>query len=259
VVIGVHTPEFEFEKNIENVRWAARAYRVNYPIAVDSNHSVWSAFNNRYWPALYLLDAQGRIRYHKFGEGDYEQSEAAIRELLAEAGTNALPEALASIEATGVEAAPALESLESPETYVGYGRTEGFIPFNRFVRDVSASYSIPERLRLNHWALSGRWNVGRESITLDDQKGRIAFRFHARDLHLVMGPAAPGTTIRFRVRIDGEAPGQDRGLDVDENGIGLVTEQRLYQLVRQQQPVVEGTFEIEFLDPGVEAFVFTFG
>ncbi len=259
VVIGVHTPEFEFEKNIDNVRWAAGAYRVNYPIAVDSDHAVWRAFNNRYWPALYLVDAQGRIRYHQFGEGGYEGSEEAIRELLTEAGTSAITDAPAAVEAGGVEAPPDIGSLASPETYVGYDRGEKLVSFDSVVPNGPALYSIPMQLRLNHWALAGRWNVGGESTTLEEANGRIAFRFHARDLHLVMGPAAQGITVRFRVRIDGEAPGPNRGLDVDEEGNGLVTEQRLYQLIRQRKPIADRTFEIDFLDPGVEAFVFTFG
>jgi thiol-disulfide isomerase/thioredoxin len=259
VVIGVHTPEFSFEHDIENVRRAAQDMRVAYPIAIDNDYAIWDAFNNHYWPALYLVDAQGRIRSHQFGEGAYEQSEMMLQQLLADAGLGGIAHALVSVEAQGAEAAADWGDLRSPENYVGDERTENFASPGGAVVDKPRVYAAPARFSLNHWALAGEWTVEREAIVLNKANGRIAYRFHARDLHLVMGPAARGTSVRFRVLIDGQAPGAAHGIDVDDQGNGTVTQQRLYQLIRQPKPIADRQFEIEFLDSGVEAFVFTFG
>src|SRR6266566_4373158 len=259
VVIGVHTPEFTFEHDIENVRRAAQDMRIAYPIAIDNDYAIWSAFNNHYWPALYLVDAQGRIRYHQFGEGAYEQSEMIIQQLLAEAGLGGIAHELVSVDAQGAEAAADWGDLRSPENYVGDARTENFASPGGAVLDQPRVYAVPARLRLNHWALAGDWTVERETTVLNKANGRIAYRFHARDLHLVMGPAARGTSVRFRVFIDGQAPGAAHGSDVDEQGNGRASDQRLYQLIRQSGHIADRQFEIEFLDAGVEAFVFTFG
>jgi thiol-disulfide isomerase/thioredoxin len=259
VVIGVHSPEFAFEKNVDNVRRAAKDTRVDYPIAIDSDHAIWRALNNEYWPALYVVDAQGHIRHHQFGEGGYEQSEMIIQQLLAEAGSGAIGGGLVSVDALGAEVAADWDSLKSPENYVGYERTENFASPGGVVLDKRRVYTAPAQLKLNHWALSGDWTVQKPAITLNKANGRIAYRFHARDLHLVMGPAAQGAPVRFRVLIDGQPPRAARGTDVDEQGYGTVTEQRLYQLIRQPKPVADRQFEIEFIDPGVEAFAFTFG
>jgi thiol-disulfide isomerase/thioredoxin len=259
VVIGVHSPEFAFEKNVENVRRAAKDMKINYPIAIDSNHAIWRALKNEYWPALYFIDAQGRIRHHHFGEGEYEQSERIIQQLLAEAGISGIGHELVSVDARGAEAPADWGSLKSPENYVGYERTENFASPGGAVLDRRRVYAAPARLSLNHWAHSGDWTVGKQSTVLNKANGRIAYRFHARDLHLVMRPAAQGTSVRFRVFIDGQPPGAARGIDVDVLGNGTVTEQRLYQLIRQPKPISDRQFEIEFLDAGVEAFAFTFG
>jgi thiol-disulfide isomerase/thioredoxin len=236
VVIGVHSPEFGFEKELDNVRSAAKALRVDYPIAVDSNHAIWDAFDNQYWPALYFIDGKGTIRHHHFGEGQYDQSERAIQQLLGGGGE------LVSVTGTGLEAPADWSSLRSPESYLGSQRREN-----------------AAEGKLNHWTLAGDWAAGKEAITLDKGGGKIDYRFHARDVHLVMGPAAAHAPVRFRVRLDGEPPGTAHGLDIDPEGTGRMTEPRLYQLIRQRQPIVDRQFEIEFLDPGVEAFVFTFG
>ena len=259
VVIGVHAPEFAFEQQVDNVRRAAKDMRVDYPIAIDNDHAIWRAFKNTYWPALYVVDARGHIRHHQFGEGAYEQSERMIQQLLAEAGIGGIRHDLVSVEARGVEAAADWGSLKSPENYVGYERTEHFASPGGAVLDKRRVYAAPARLRLNHWALSGDWTVEKPATVLNQANGRIAYRFHARDLHLVMGPAARGTSVRFRVLIDGQPPGAAHGIDVDDQGNGTVTEQRLYQLIRQPKPIADRQFEIEFLDSGVEAFAFTFG
>ena len=259
VVIGVHTPEFEFEKNVDNIRWAAKDMRIGYPIAIDSNYAVWRAFRNNSWPAFYFVNAQGNIRHQHIGEGEYDSSERAIQKLLSEAGASGIGRELVSVEARGLEAAADWGNLRSPENYVGYERTQGFSSPGGVLRDKGRAYTAPARLMLNHWALSGDWTVGKQATALNRAGGRIACRFHARDLHLVMGPAAPGTSVRFRVLIDGQAPRAARGGDVDEQGNGKVTEQRLYQLIRQPKPIAARQFEIEFLDPGVGAYSFTFG
>jgi thiol-disulfide isomerase/thioredoxin len=259
VVIGVHSPEFAFEKDIGNVRRAAKDMRVDYPIAVDSEHAVWRAFRNQYWPALYFVDAQGRIRHHQFGEGEYEKAEMVIQQLLAEAGARDVGRDLVAVEARGLEVAADWSNLKSPENYLGYERTENFASPGGAVLGQRRDYAVPSRLSLNQWALSGEWTVGRQAILLGKASGRVAYRFHARDLHLVMGPAAGAQPVRFRVLIDGQPPGPAHGADVDAQGNGTASEQRLYQLIRQPKPIADRQFEIEFLDPGVEAFAFTFG
>jgi thiol-disulfide isomerase/thioredoxin len=259
VVIGVHSPEFPFEKNVDNVRRAAKDMKVDYPIALDSDFAIWRALRNEYWPALYIVDAQGRVRHHQFGEGEYEQSERIIQQLLAEAGNSGVGHDLVSVDARGAEAAADWGSLKSPEDYVGYGRTENFASPGGAVRDKPHVYAAPARLKLNEWALAGDWTAEKGLTVLNKPNGRIAYRFHARDLHLVMGPAARGASVRFRVLIDGQPPGAAHGVDVDGQGNGTVTEQRLHQLIRQPKPIADRQFEIEFLDPGVEVFAFTFG
>ena len=258
VVIGIHTPEFEFEKNIDNVRRASTEMKIDYPIAVDNDYAVWRAFGNRYWPALYFVDTQGRIRHHQFGEGEYERSERVIQQLLSESGTDRVGQEMVEVDARGFEAAADWDSLKSPENYLGYERTENFASPGA-VLNKRRLYTAPAQLNRNQWALSGDWTIGKQAIVLNKSGGRIACRFHARDLHLVMGPTAPGTSVRFRVLVDGQPAVAARGLDIDGRGEGTVTEQRLYQLVRQPQPITDREFEIEFLDSGVEAFAFTFG
>jgi thiol-disulfide isomerase/thioredoxin len=259
VVIGIHAPEFAFEKNLTNVRWAVKDMRIPYPVAVDSDHVLWRAFKNQYWPALYFVDAQGRVRHHHLGEGGYEQSEMIIQELLAEAGNGGIDRKPVSVEPQGLEAAADWDSLKSGENYLGYERTQNFASPGGSVLDKPRMYQLPARLRLNEWALSGDWTVKNQATVLNKPNGGIAYRFHARDLHLVMGPAAAGTLVRFRVLIDGQPPGAAHGIDVDQQGNGAVSEQRLYQLIRQPKPIADRQFEIEFLDPGVEAYAFTFG
>jgi thiol-disulfide isomerase/thioredoxin len=259
VVISIHAPEFGFEKDLDNVRRAVKAMGIEHPVAVDNDMAIWRAFENRYWPARYIVDAQGRIRHHHFGEGDYEGSERVIQQLLAEAGASGVDQNRVSVDARGAEAEADWGSLESRENYVGHQRTQSFASPGGAAEDRRRVYAAPERLRLNHWALSGEWTMGREAAVLHRASGRIAYRFHARDLHLVMGPAAQGASVRFRVLIDGQAPGAAHGIDVDARGYGTVTEQRLHQLIRQPGPITDRLFEIEFLDAGVEAFAFTFG
>jgi thiol-disulfide isomerase/thioredoxin len=259
VVIGVQAPEFSFEKNIDNIRWAIHAMKIDYPIAVDNDHAIWRAFNNEAWPALYFTDARGHIRHHQFGEGGYELSERIIQQLLFEAGARDIDYQPASVNAQGSEAPADWGSLKSPETYTGYELSERFSSPGGARVKKSYGYEYPTRLGLNDWALQGDWTVAREAVALNTANGRIAYRFHARDLHLVMGPAVQGTSIRFRILIDGQAPGSAHGSDVDDQGNGTVTEQRLYQLVRQSDPIADHAFEIEFLAAGVEAFDFTFG
>jgi thiol-disulfide isomerase/thioredoxin len=258
VVIGVHSPEFSFEKNVSNVRWAAKEMRVPYPVAIDNDFAIWRAFKNQYWPALYFVDAKGRIRHHQFGEGEYERSEAVIQQLLVDIGIGVNP-GLLSVVGDGAEAPADWNELKSPENYVGYERTEGFASRGGSIPDQRRTYAMPATLRLNQWALAGDWTIEKQRIVLNKANGRIAYRFHARDLHLVMGPSAPGASVRFRVLIDGEAAVAARGSDIDDTGAGRVVEPRMYQLIRQQKPIVDRQFEIEFIDSGVEAFSFTFG
>ena len=257
-MIGVHAPEFAFEKNIDNVRHAVADLAITYPVAIDNDYAIWRAFDNQYWPAHYFIDAEGRIRHHHFGEGDYEESERVIQELLAEAGKTGLPGSLVTVAATGAQAAADMADVRSPETYVGYDRAAHFVSPGGPVQDAPHVYAAPTP-RLNEWALAGDWTIGGEHAALNAKDGRIAYRFHARDLHLVLGPAPDGKPVRYRVTIDGKAPGDSHGADVDAEGDGVVSGQRLYQLVRQSGPITDRTFEIEFLDPGVQAYAFTFG
>jgi thiol-disulfide isomerase/thioredoxin len=259
VVIGVHTPEFDVEHDLDNVRRAVRDLGVDYPVAVDSDYAIWTAFDNHYWPALYVVDAQGQVRHHRFGEGGYQQVEMILRQLLTEAGAGGIDQDLVSVDAGGVEAPADWDSLWSPENYLGYERTENFASPDGAVLGTRQVYAVPARLRLNHWAVAGDWTVNRQAIVLNAPDGRIAYRFHARDLHLVMAPTAPGGPIRFRVVLDGQPPGDAHGVDIDDQGNGTLTEPRLYQLVRQPGPIGERTFEVSFLDPGVQAYAFTFG
>jgi thiol-disulfide isomerase/thioredoxin len=259
VVIGVHTPEFSFEHKVDNVRWATRDMRIDYPIAIDNDYAIWRAFNNEAWPAVYLADAKGHIRHHHFGEGEYQQTETVLQHLLVGGGTGDVGSNLVSVDSSGSEVAADWSNLRSPETYVGYEKTENFASPGGAARNKPHVYAAPERLGLNHWALAGDWTVGKEAISLNQPNGRIAYRFHARDLNLVMGPAARVTSVRFRVLIDGRPPGSTHGVDVDRQGNGTVVEPQLYQLIRQTEPISDRQVEIEFLDPGAEAYDFTFG
>jgi cytochrome c biogenesis protein CcdA/thiol-disulfide isomerase/thioredoxin len=259
VVIGVHAPEFAFEKNIGNVKQAVAKLRIDYPVAVDNDYAIWRAFNNEYWPADYFIDAKGQIRHHFFGEGDYAESEKVIQQLLAEAGKGNLPVDMVSVSATGAEAASDAADVKSPETYIGFARSENFASPGGAVGDTPHVYSTGDLKPLNNWGLSGDWTIGGQSATLNKTDGAIAFRFHARDLHLVLGPSADGKPVRFRVTIDGAAPGESHGADINADGEGMVTDHRLYQLVRQSGPIMDHTFSIQFLDPDVQAYAFTFG
>jgi thioredoxin family protein/AhpC/TSA family protein len=259
VVIGVHTPEFSFEHDLENVRTAIAGMRIEYPIAVDNDYAVWDAFSNHYWPALYFVDAEGHIRHHRFGEGDYDRSEMVIQRLLADAGVEGIGSELVSVDGDGPEAAADWEDLETAETYVGFRQTQGFASPGGLAADERRTYEPPDQLLRNDWALSGDWTIGAEAGHLHEPGGRIAFRFHARDVHLVMGPSSRGQSVPFRVLLDGHAPGVDRGTDIEADGSGTLEQQGLHQLIRQAGPVEDRLFEIEFLQAGVEAFAFTFG
>ncbi|WP_186131328.1 cytochrome c biogenesis protein DipZ [Burkholderia gladioli] len=262
VVIGVHAPEFAFERDIGNVKKATHDLGVTYPVAIDNGYSIWRAFNNEYWPAHYFIDAQGRVRYHHFGEGDYVQSERAIQQLLVEAGHSDAAQVPLGIDgpaASGAQAAADNADMRSPETYVGYARAENFSSPGGQLHDREHDYAAPAQPSLDDWGLAGAWSVAEQQATLAKPGGRIVYRFHARDLHLVLGPGKNGAPVRFRVTIDGTAPGASHGADVNADGVGTVTGQRLYQLIRQSGPIVDHTFSIEFLDPGVQAFAFTFG
>jgi thiol-disulfide isomerase/thioredoxin len=258
VVIGVHTPEFAFEKTRANVERAARDLKVTYPVPIDSNYRIWQAFNNEYWPADYFIDGKRRIRYHHFGEGNYGESERVIQQLLKDNGATGVSASTVHLSAEGVEA-PASNEIGSPETYVGYRRAERLASPERLAQDSRTVYSPPARPALNQWGLSGSWNVGPESAVLAEGPGKIVFRFHARDLHMVLGPTKKGTPVRFTVKLDGTAPSRDFGVDSGPDGTGEVRRPRLYQLIRQKGQIQDRTFEIEFLDPGVHAYVFTFG
>jgi hypothetical protein len=252
VVIGVHTPEFSFEHEIDGVRQATRERAIDYPVAVDNEYEIWSAFDNHYWPALYFVDAEGVIRDQHFGEGRYEESERVIQRLLD------IERRLVPIEGLGVEAEADWDNLRTPETYLGYGRGEHFASPGGAAPNERRAYGVPEHLPSNRWALSGEWTIGRENVVLDQAGGSIAYRFHARDAHLVLS-AGGREPIPFRVLLDGEAPGPSHGVDVAEDGTGLLRNGRLYQLVRQHDAVRERTLEITFLEPGAEAYAFTFG
>ena len=257
VVIGVHTPEFSFEKERANVQEAVRTLKVDFPVAIDSDYRIWEAFGNQYWPALYFVDAKGHIRHHYFGEGQYAEAERVLQELLKESGASGLDESVVRVAGQGIEAAPS-GTEQTPETYVGYRRGESYASPERQARDAARTYSLPERLRLNQWGLAGSWNIGPESAALEAAGGRIAFRFHSRDLHFVLAPGKDGRPVRFKLKLDGAAPGDAHGVDSAPDGGGEVRAPRLYQLIRQGR-VTDRTFEIEFLDPGVRAVVFTFG
>ena len=259
VVISVHSPEFEFEKDVDAVRREAKRMAIDYPIVIDNDHAIWRAFNNEAWPALYFVDAHGQVRRRQLGEGDYEQAEAFIQKLLAETGKRGFSQELVSVQPTGAEVAADWDNLNSPETYVGYEKAERFASPGGQVPDQDHLYTAPARLSLNQWALAGGWTVKKDAGVLNKADGRIVFRFHARDLHLVMGPAARGTSVRFRVLIDGRPPGAAHGSDVDEQGNGTAKDLRLHQLIRQVGAIQDRQFEIEFLDPGAKAFAFTFG
>jgi thiol-disulfide isomerase/thioredoxin len=259
VVIGVHTPEFDFEGQLPNVERAVKRFGMTYPIALDSNHEIWNAFHNQYWPAEYFIDAKGKVRHEHFGEGNYDQSERWIQELLKDANAKPMPETIVSVHAQGAEAPADLNDVRSPETMIGYTLAQRFGSPGGIKRETDRLYSIPDNLRPNEWGLEGKWDDHEQDAVLKSPTGKIAFRFYARDLHLVLGPSADAKPIRFRVTIDGQAPGENHGEDIDAQGNGVVTDHRLYQLVRQQGPVKEHVFVIEFLDPGVQAFSFTFG
>jgi cytochrome c biogenesis protein CcdA/thiol-disulfide isomerase/thioredoxin len=260
VVIGVHAPEFAFEKDANNVRRAVSELKITYPVALDNDYAIWQAFNNQYWPAHYFIDATGRVRAHHFGEGNYDESEQIIRTLLTEAGQGGLPPAgMGQSAAVGVQAPPDEAHDQSPETYVGYRRADNFASPGGFVQDQAHVYAAPPALKLNQWALGGSWNVDPEKAVLGASGGKIEFRFYARDLHLVLGPGSGAKPVRFRVTLDGAAPGASHGADTDSAGAGIIDGQRLYQLIRQSGDVGEHVFAIEFLDPGVQAYSFTFG
>ncbi len=259
VVIGVHTPEFAFEKDQANVARAVRELKITYPVAIDSNYAIWKAFNNQYWPAHYFIDRQGKIRYHHFGEGEYDQSERVIRQLLKEGNTPLAVTGLVDVSGVGAEAAADTEDIQSPETYIGYERRQNFVSPEALKKDSTTLYTSPGRLDVNQWALAGKWKVSDERAEMVAAPGKIIFRFHARDLHLVLGPAKGNKPVRFRILLDGAPPADDHGTDVDAEGNGTVKEYRLYQLIRQKGKIEDRTFQIEFLDPGVQAFAFTFG
>ena len=259
VVIGVHTPEFAFERDPGNVAKAVRNLGITYPVAVDSRRAIWTAFENQYWPAHYFIDARGKIRSHHFGEGNYDESERVIQTLLAERNAGTKTGDLVRVTGTGVQAAPDLAGVRTPETYVGYSRQENYASPQSIGKDRRERYTAPARPIVNQWGLDGMWSVGEEHAELITAPGKIVFRFHARDLHLVLGPRPDGKPVRFRVSLDGAPPLEDRGVDVDKDGNGAVGDYRLYQLIRQKGPVEDRTFQIEFLDSGVQAFAFTFG
>jgi cytochrome c biogenesis protein CcdA/thiol-disulfide isomerase/thioredoxin len=259
VVIGVHAPEFAFEKVEGNVRRAVKDLGVTYPVALDNNYAIWQGFNNQYWPAHYFIDAQGRIRHHHFGEGEYDQSEKVIQQLLREAGNKDVPGGIVDPRAQGVQAAAGGDDpARSPETYLGYGRGANFAA-GPVHPDEAATYQTPYPLSADRWGLDGSWTIGEEKSSLQAAGGKITFRFHARDVHLVLGPGEDGKPVRFKVSLDGQPPDTNRGMDTDAAGQGVVTGQRLYQLIRLQGPASDHTFTIQFLDPGVQAFAFTFG
>ncbi|HEX5228224.1 MAG TPA: cytochrome c biogenesis protein DipZ [Bryobacteraceae bacterium] len=258
IVIGVHTPEFAFEKDMDNVKRAVGELKITYPVAMDNDYAIWKAFHNSFWPADYLVDATGKIRNHHFGEGKYDETEQQIQELLKEGNAQLNVTGLVKVSATGTEAAPDSD-VESPETYVGYDRADSFLSPGGLKQDAPHVYALPKHLELNQWGFGGNWTDHAQVAVLDSARGRIVYRFHARDVHLVLGPSVKGQPVRFRVSIDGKAPGMSHGVDTDEAGAGMITDQRLYQLIRQKDPIEDHTFEIEFLDPGAQAFSFTFG
>jgi thiol-disulfide isomerase/thioredoxin len=259
VVIGVHTPEFDFEKQMPNVQKAVQKFGITYPVALDSNYAIWNAFSNQYWPAHYFIDAKGKVRYEHFGEGNYDQSEKWIQELLKEANAKPMTAGVASVQGQGIQAASDTNSVRSPETYIGYERAEHFASPGGIKQNVAHLYAAPAHPGLNEWGLAGEWVDHEQVAVLQSGKGKIVFHFHARDLHLVLGPSADGKPVRFRVTIDGQAPGENHGVDTDAQGNGVVNGYRLYQLVRQKGAIADHIFTIDFEDPGVQAFSFTFG
>lgn len=259
VVIGVHTPEFSFEKERPNVERAVRDLSVTYPVVMDSNYRIWQTFGNEYWPAFYLIDRRGVVREHYFGEGEYADTERAIQKLLQEGGARNVAQGFVNPSGSGVKAAPDFSDEGSPESYLGYRRAERFASPEHLTQAVQTRYSAPAKLSLNQWALRGSWSVGAESAVPVSAPAGIVFRFHSRDLHLVLGPAANGKPVRFRLTLDGVPPGRDCGIDCAQDGTGEIRTPRLYQLVRQSDRVKDRTLEIQFLDPGVRAYVFTFG
>lgn len=259
VVIGVHTPEFDFEKQLANVQKAVQKFDIPYPVALDSDYKIWDAFHNQYWPASYFIDAKGKVRFEHFGEGNYDQSERWIQQLLKEANANPMPPNTVTVRAEGAQAAADMNDIRSPETYIGYARAEHFSSPGGIKYDAEHNYTEPNAPKLNEWGLAGQWIDHEQVAILKSPGGKIVFHFHARDLHLVLGPSADGKPVRFRVTIDGKAPGENHGVDTDAEGNGVVTTFRLYQLVRQKGAVTDHIFTIEFEDPGVQAFSFTFG
>jgi len=258
VVIGVHAPEFAFERNVDNVKNAIATLKIGYPVAIDNEYKIWRSFDNEYWPAHYFIDGNGKVRHHHFGEGEYAESERIIQKMLTDAGTKDVPDGIVAVNASGAEAAADKADVNSPETYIGYDRSEHFVSPGDVVQDESHVYAAGEP-QLNEWSLTGKWTIGEERAQLDEKDGSIVYRFHARDLHLVLGPSTPGNNVRYRITIDGKPPGDAHGMDTDADGNGVVTTQRLYQLVRSPGAVADHTFEIRFLDPGVQAYAFTFG
>ena len=259
VLIGVHTPEFAFEKDFAKVSTASESYRVKYPVVLDSDYSIWRAFRNQGWPGLYFIDVAGKVRRRVLGEGNYDKSENLIQKLLSEANNEPVPRDIATVAGTGPEAAPDEANLRSPETYVGYARATNFASPSGIKRDISNSYRAAPKLALNYWGLVGDWTAGNEFALLNKATGSVQYRFHARDLHLVLGRAPQSSPVKFRLKIDGAPPGADHGVDADADGNGVVSEDRMYQLVRQKGAVKDRTFEIEFFDPGVRIYDFTFG
>jgi len=259
LTVGVQTPEFGIEHDTGRIERSLRAMDIDYPVAIDNDYTIWNAFANQYWPALYLADADGHIRHHHFGEGGYDRTERAIQHLLTDAGATGLPAGLAAVEPRGIEVAADWHSVRSPETYVGLARSEGFASPDRGVFDEPSGYTAPARLHLNEWALTGNWTIRREDAVCNQPNGGIRYRFHARDLNLILAPPAEGTAVPFRVRLDGEAPGTTHGLDVDDDGNGVVEYTRLYQLIRQPSDIKDRLFEIDFPEPGIGALCFTFG
>lgn len=259
VVIGVHTPEFDIEKQTPNVQRAVTKFGIAYPVAIDSNYAIWNAFHNQYWPAHYFIDARGVVRYVHFGEGEYDQSERWIQQLLGELKTKPASSGTVAVDAQGVQAAADMADVHSPETYIGYARARHFASPGGIAHDSAKTYAAPGQLKLNEWALAGDWLSHPQFAVLQSRGGAIVFYFHARDLHLVLGPQPNGQPVRYRVTIDGQAPGENHGVDTDAQGNGVVSEHRLYQLIRLKGSVASHLFAIEFLDPGVQAFSFTFG